>query len=107
MNPTVSVVIPFYNEAENVRPLWEGVTKSLEGLATYECVFVDDGSSDGTAAALDRLAAKDSRLRPIHFVRNAGQSAALIAGMHAARDARRRVMIPVASLRPVFRRFPS
>lgn len=86
MTKLVSIVAPFYNEEENVRPTWERVVRAMKPLNEFrfEGVFVDDGSTDGTARALDDLAARDSRLRAVHFVANRGQSAALIAGMRAA-----------------------
>lgn len=87
MSKVVSVVVPFYNEEENVPLLAERVARVFESLpdVTFECVFVNDASTDGTRDALDRLSAGDDRVRVLHFVQNRGQSAALIAGMRAAR----------------------
>src|SRR5690606_28801471 len=87
MKPLVSVVVPFYNEEENVPLLAERVAAVFAQLPeyAYECVFVNDGSTDGTRAALERLQAADPRIRAIHLVRNSGQSAALVAGMRRAR----------------------
>ncbi|HSH39482.1 MAG TPA: glycosyltransferase family 2 protein, partial [Chthoniobacterales bacterium] len=75
----VSVVVPLYNEEENVPILQAELTSALEGL-DYEIIFVDDGSSDATVA---RIAA-GPRIRVLQFVKNAGQSAAMYAGLHAA-----------------------
>jgi glycosyltransferase involved in cell wall biosynthesis len=85
--PNVSVVIPCFNEEENIPLLAEKVHTAFEGLPEYahECLFVDDGSTDGTREVLARLAADDSRVRPLHLARNMGQSAALVAGMREAR----------------------
>ena len=81
-SPALSVVIPLYNEEENVPILQRELTTALAGL-DYEIVFVDDGSRDGTMAKI----APDSegRVRVRAFEKNAGQSAAMYAGLHAAR----------------------
>ena len=75
----VSVVVPVYNEEENVQDLQTQLTQALQGYS-HELVFVDDGSSDGTAAA---VVPSDS-VRLIRFQKNAGQSAAMYAGIMAA-----------------------
>ncbi len=89
MKPLVSIVVPFYNEEQSVRPLAERVTAVFVGLPEYafECLFVNDGSTDGTRAELDRLAQSVPELRPIHLARNQGQSAALVMGMRRAQGA--------------------
>lgn len=86
MNTLVSVVIPVFNEAENVPILFERVNEVFSTLPEYdyECLFVNDGSSDGTHDVLDELAMANPRLRPIHFKENRGQSAAMVAGMQRA-----------------------
>lgn len=83
MKTLVSVVVPFYNEEENVPLLARHVDAAFAGLDgyDYECVFVNDGSTDGTRAQLDRLAAENPRIRPVHLAVNRGQSAAVAAGM--------------------------
>lgn len=81
-SPAVSVVVPLFNEEENVPILQEELTAALQGL-DYEIIFVDDGSIDGTVSRI----APDSRVRLVQFERNAGQSAAMYAGLHAARGA--------------------
>ncbi len=87
MKPLASIVVPFFNEEENVPELAARVAAVFAATPAYdyECVFVNDGSTDGTRAALDRLAAENPRVRPLHFVKNCGQSAAVIAGMRHAR----------------------
>lgn len=86
MKPLVSIVVPFFNEQDNVVPLFEKIAAAFEALPDYacECVFVNDGSTDETAARLAELQARDPRVRPVHMARNSGQSAALVAGMRAA-----------------------
>lgn len=86
MDKLVSVVVPLYNEAENVPLLMERVHAALGNLSgfRYEAIFVNDGSTDGTREALTALQTQYSALRSLHFSRNFGQSAALIAGMRAA-----------------------
>lgn len=87
MKALVSVVVPFYNEEANVPLVAERIAQVFDGLPEYdyECVFVNDGSTDGTRAELERLEKEDARIRPLHLVRNSGQSAALVAGMRRAR----------------------
>jgi glycosyltransferase involved in cell wall biosynthesis len=71
-----SVVIPAYNEVESVPELYARVTAALEAMGEpFEIVYVDDGSTDGTGAALDALAAADPRVRVFHQGRNFGKSA--------------------------------
>src|SRR3954465_14800057 len=87
MKPLVSVVVPFYNEEENVPRVAARVAEVFQGLPPddYECLFVNDGSADGTRQVLDELAAKDPKIRPLHLERNTGQSAAVYAGFQRAR----------------------
>lgn len=89
MKTLVSVVVPFYNEEDNVLPLAGKIFDVFAELQDYdcECLFVNDGSTDGTRARLDALAEQDPRVRPLHLKRNRGQSAALVAGMRHARGA--------------------
>ena len=77
----VSVVVPLYNEEQSVAILQRELADALTGL-DYEIIFVDDGSRDETVA---RLAA-DPRTRVLRFEKNAGQSAALFAGLQAVRS---------------------
>jgi glycosyltransferase involved in cell wall biosynthesis len=77
----LSVVIPVYNERENLIPLHESLTESLGGRS-YELVFVDDGSTDGSLEELDRLADSDpEHVRVVQLRRNFGQTAAIAAGI--------------------------
>jgi dolichol-phosphate mannosyltransferase len=81
-SPAVSVVVPLFNEEENVPILQAELTSALSGL-DYEIIFVDDGSRDATVSRI----APDSRVRVLQFERNAGQSAAMYAGLHATHGA--------------------
>lgn len=85
----VSVVVPIYNERENLPLLYDELSRVLRSTGrSYEMIFVDDGSTDGSAEALGRLARTDSRMKVIQFRRNFGQTAALSAGLdHASGDA--------------------
>jgi polyisoprenyl-phosphate glycosyltransferase len=83
----VSVVIPAYNEEQNVLAVFERVRLSLPGPEVCEIIFVDDGSSDATAELVRSLRARDSSVRLIRFGRNFGQQSALLAGLEAARGA--------------------
>ncbi|HEV3228008.1 MAG TPA: glycosyltransferase family 2 protein [Solirubrobacteraceae bacterium] len=83
----LSVVAPVYDEVELVEVFYRRARSALEGLP-FELVIVDDGSQDGTAEVLDRLADTDPELRVVHLSRNFGHQAALTAGLqHAAGDA--------------------
>jgi glycosyltransferase involved in cell wall biosynthesis len=82
----ISVVVPIYNEKENVTLLFYSIKEVLSGLGkTYEIVFVDDGSRDGTREILIDLCRNDSVLKGILLRRNFGQSAAMAAGFRASR----------------------
>lgn len=87
MKPLVSVVVPFYNEEDNVDPLIEKIEAVFAALPdyTYECVLVNDGSTDGTAARLEEAEKRNPAVRPIHMDGNFGQSAAMAAGMRLSR----------------------
>jgi len=81
----ISIVIPVYNEEENVPILYERLKKVLEELPyNYEIIFVDDGSTDRTRERLEEIARKDKRVKVIEFARNFGQTAAMAAGMDYA-----------------------
>ncbi|MHB8656820.1 MAG: glycosyltransferase family 2 protein [Solirubrobacteraceae bacterium] len=83
----LSVVAPVFNEEDLVEEFYTRVCSALEGLR-FELVLVDDGSCDGTAAALDRMAAGDPRVRVVCLSRNFGHQTALTAGLdHAEGDA--------------------
>lgn len=85
-NPYLSVVVPFYNEEESIEHLWEKLRASLEDYGrSYEVIFVDDGSKDGTRDIMRRLAQTYPELRVILFRANFGQSAAMAAGFEATR----------------------
>lgn len=81
----ISLIIPVYNEEENLRDLYLEVTKALAGLdRAWEMVLVDDGSSDASLSIIRELAAEDPRVRFVAFARNCGQSAAFAAGFRYA-----------------------
>ncbi len=84
--PRVSVLLPLYNEKDSIVELYERIRNVMQSLeAGYEILFVDDGSTDGSAALLDRLFEEDNRVRILRFRRNFGKAAALAAGFAAAR----------------------
>jgi glycosyltransferase involved in cell wall biosynthesis len=80
MTPQVSVVVPVYNEAENVSELQRELASALKEIS-HEILFVDDGSQDRTVDQIDFT----SSVRVLEFEKNAGQSAAIYAGLMAAR----------------------
>jgi len=81
----VSVVVPAFNESDNLRSLWERLKPVLNELDPGELVVVDDGSGDETWKVIVELAAEDRRVRGVRLSRNFGHQAALSAGMAAAR----------------------
>ena len=84
--PELSVVVPFFNEQENVSELHRRLSLVLpETVADYELVFVNDGSRDATAQILDELHATDARVTVIHLSRNFGHQPAITAGILNAR----------------------
>lgn len=81
----ISVTVPIYNEEENLPLLYDQVRDALADLGQpWELVLVNDGSTDGSRAVLDQLAANDKRVKVIHFRRNFGQTAAMMAGIDFA-----------------------
>lgn len=86
--PELSVVIPVFNEAENLEPLWAELRKVLDEIGrAYEVIFVNDGSTDGSGEIIRRLAAANGAVRSVSFEANCGQTAAFDAGFKAARGA--------------------
>jgi glycosyltransferase involved in cell wall biosynthesis len=86
VEPQVSVVIPVYNEEENLSDLVDRVGTALSSSGhSFELICVDDGSRDDSAAVLAQLADSRPWLKPLYLIRNYGQSAALQAGFDAAR----------------------
>lgn len=86
MTPEISVVIPLYNEAPNLRELYTELTAVLEATnRTFELILVDDGSSDDTYSILRELHAEDPRICVVRLRRNFGQTAAFAAGFSRAR----------------------
>src|SRR5262245_52855451 len=87
-HPRFSVVLPRHNEEQNVAAMAKALGEVLAPLGSYELVFVNDASTDGTLAEIKRLAAQDRRVRFVSFTRNFGHQAALRAGLaHARGDA--------------------
>jgi glycosyltransferase involved in cell wall biosynthesis len=81
--PELSVVVPVYNERDDIERLHRGIAEALDGR-DFEVLYVNDGSLDGTGQILDALAGEDPRVKVIHFARNYGQTAALTAGFRNA-----------------------
>ncbi len=81
----ISIVVPVYNEQEALVELSQGVRQELTRLGQpWEIIFINDGSTDNSAVILDQLADSDRRIRVIHFKRNSGQTAAMMAGFDFA-----------------------
>jgi glycosyltransferase involved in cell wall biosynthesis len=81
----ISVIVPFYNERENLAQLHKELVAALEPLGkVFEIIIVDDGSVDGSNKLLEQLACNDSRVKVVQFTRNFGQTAAMSAGFDFA-----------------------
>lgn len=82
----VSLIIPCYNEEGNVRPLYDTVVRTFDGVVPdYEFVFIDDGSRDRTPEVLNELVATaDKPVKAVHFSRNYGKESAILAGLNEA-----------------------
>jgi glycosyltransferase involved in cell wall biosynthesis len=88
--PLITIVVPVFNERDNLRAFYDAVNDVLRSLADYDWdfVFVDDGSRDGSFEALRELAAADPRVRALRFPRNFGSHIAIAAGLdHCSGDA--------------------
>ena len=83
----LSVVVPVKNEAENIEPLVREIVTAASGLADFEILYVDDGSTDATLAELNRLASELPQLRTVRHQTSCGQSTAITSGVLAARFA--------------------
>jgi len=84
-HPRVSVIVPAYNEADNIAPLLAELAQHLD--SSYEVIVVDDGSTDGTFPAAEAAVARYPFLRVKRLTRNQGKTAAILAGAEAARGA--------------------
>jgi glycosyltransferase involved in cell wall biosynthesis len=81
----LSIVIPLYNERDNLAPLHAELERVLQAIGrSYEIVFIDDGSNDGSGAVLREIKSRDEHVRVIRLARNSGQTAALTCGLHHA-----------------------
>ncbi|MEA2927773.1 MAG: dolichol-phosphate mannosyltransferase [Hyphomicrobiales bacterium] len=82
--PAISVIVPVRNEADNVAPLTDEIAAVLTGRESFELIYVNDGSTDGTQAALTALTVERPWLRQIKHAASCGQSAAVRSGVAAA-----------------------
>src|SRR3982750_153785 len=91
--PELSLFLPVLDEEENLRPMHEKIRSALDSLGkTAEVIYVDDGSTDKSLAILKEIAAADDRVRVISLRRNYGQTAAMSAGIDAAKG---EILIPM------------
>lgn len=91
--PELSLFLPVLDEEENLRPMHAKIQEALKSLGkTAEVIYVDDGSTDSSLKILREIAAEDSRVRVISLRRNYGQTAAMSAGIDAAKGA---ILIPM------------
>ncbi|SMF10937.1 glycosyltransferase family 2 protein [Pseudogulbenkiania subflava] len=89
----ISVIVPVYNEADNLTALYEQAVSVLERLGQpWELIFINDGSTDGSQDKLEELAARNASVKVIKFCRNFGQTAAMMAGVDYAEG---HVIIPM------------
>jgi glycosyltransferase involved in cell wall biosynthesis len=81
----LSIVVPVYNEHENLKPLHAATVKAMEKLgASFELILINDGSKDSSGEVMDALAMQDARVLAAHLGRNSGQTAAIMAGIEMA-----------------------
>ena len=78
----LSIIIPVYNEVDNITPLCEALARYCK--ADYEVIFIDDGSTDGTLAAIEDISRKNANIKCISLSKNFGHQNALMAGMEYA-----------------------
>jgi len=83
--PELAVIVPVYNELENLVPLYERVRDALSGELLWELILVDDGSRDGSVEHMGELAARDPRVVALKLDRHRGQTSATAAGVRTAR----------------------
>lgn len=84
--PKLSIIVPFYNEEENIKRMYAAIVTAAEEIGVpFEMVFVDDGSKDTTVPLAIEIAKSDSRVRLVRFRRNYGQTPAMAAGIEHAR----------------------
>lgn len=89
----LSIIVPVLNEAASLPQLAQGLRQEISQLGrTWEIIFINDGSTDQSEGILNELADRDERIRVIHFRRNFGQTAAMMAGFDFAKG---RVLIPI------------
>lgn len=87
MTLSLSIIVPFYNEEENITDVYNNISAILDTLDTSsEMIFVDDGSSDRTVEIGKELSTKDTRIKLVELARNFGQTAALMAGIDQAEN---------------------
>jgi glycosyltransferase involved in cell wall biosynthesis len=85
-SPRLSIIVPFYNEADNICRMYQAIVEAIAPLAvSFEMVFVDDGSKDNTLLLATEIARTDPRVRVVKFRRNFGQTPAMAAGIEHAR----------------------
>jgi len=81
----ISIIIPVYNEKDNIQILYKNILKSLKSItSSFEIIFINDGSRDGSEKILNTIAGKDKNIKVIHFKNNYGQTAAMTAGIDYA-----------------------
>jgi glycosyltransferase involved in cell wall biosynthesis len=93
MTEKISIVVPIYNERENIQSFVTALTAAMESTGEdYEVLLINDGSTDGSEALLDQFPKQDPKIRVIHFRRNFGQTAAMAAGFDHAVGS---ILIPI------------
>jgi len=89
----LSIIVPVYNEEENIQELYDKITNVLTKLGkSYEIIYIDDGSDDNSFEILSEIAKADEKLKVIQFRRNFGQTAAIVAGIEHSQG---NILIPM------------
>lgn len=90
--PRVSIVVPIFNEAENIELLHDELNSASSKIPSFEIIYIDDGSTDASFRKVQDIAERDKRTRVISFARNYGQTAAMGVGV---REARGQIIVPM------------
>jgi len=85
MSPSVTLIVPVFNEQDNIQPLYQQLRPVMDQMGDVELVIVDDGSTDATPERLQEIVVRDRRVVVVQFRRNYGQTAAMQAGLEQAR----------------------
>ena len=94
----LSIVLPIYNEEDNILPLYDEIKSAISNAYEFEIIAVNEGSKDRSLEILSNLSASDKRVKTVDFRRNFGQTAAMAAGIdHSQRESGRVFVRPATA----------